>query len=353
MTNTLNKSRQEYLSMFEGCAQFMAAQAYNAKNIEIGGGLYGLWSHAGRAVILLATPAGPGACYERAHFAVDPEYVTAINEQLQSRFGIQYLGNWHSHHRLGLDHPSSGDVAQIHSVASRNNIPRMIQIVVTYADGAGYDQRMEPPINSVAKVGKNMHETMSKLTSHFGRFEKERADQLSMRINSFVYPEALKGSCVRCCVKILPGQSPVRQVQEISEILQQPDLSSVAEFPLDKMIYDRLEPAGELDNIEQTLPTDLLEQFSLLPKSVAGGMEVQTEKGLIVLSLPLSDQQRVCVAYKAKGIGSQMLSIHLVLEDNKMSANISQDVLAHNPDPSLSFIHRYFENNKKFDAAKI
>ncbi|MBM4026028.1 MAG: hypothetical protein FJ280_11575 [Planctomycetes bacterium] len=118
--NALRTDLEQYLSIFESELQYMAGDAHSWGDIGTGGVLYGLWSHALRPVIMLATPAGPGAIREKAHFAVDPDYVIWMSESLQDRYGIQYDGNYHSHHRLDLDHPSPGDTEQIHGLAGRH-----------------------------------------------------------------------------------------------------------------------------------------------------------------------------------------------------------------------------------------
>jgi len=55
--------------------QYMADLAEKRGNIETGGEVYGLKSHAGRLILMLATGPGPKAIYEKAHFQQDANFL--------------------------------------------------------------------------------------------------------------------------------------------------------------------------------------------------------------------------------------------------------------------------------------
>ena len=78
-------------------------------NIETGGDLFGLWIDAHTAVVQFAL--GPGRkCnrYETAFFQ-DLDYLGEAGGYLTEKHGLCNLGQWHSHHQLSLNKPSSGD----------------------------------------------------------------------------------------------------------------------------------------------------------------------------------------------------------------------------------------------------
>lgn len=102
---------------------------------ETGGDLFGSWANS--AVVYLASLAGPAAVREAAHFRLDIAYLRELSQQLTSDWGVRYLGDWHSHHRLGLRAPSSRDKRRIGRVAARNAFPAMAEIVVTLEDRVG------------------------------------------------------------------------------------------------------------------------------------------------------------------------------------------------------------------------
>ena len=79
------------------------------KDIETGGDLFGLWVDAHTAVVQLAL--GPGGKSRRAKtiFYQDVDYLTAVEGCLTGKYGLCNIGQWHSHHQLSLNQPSTGD----------------------------------------------------------------------------------------------------------------------------------------------------------------------------------------------------------------------------------------------------
>jgi len=164
---------EQYFTTFESVVDFIIRLVlhWGRDLLETGGELYGLWTHNRRPVIFLATPPGKNAIHQYAHFAQDPEWFLKLNSYLRERFGIVFVGRWHAHHVIGLAEPSSGDLASIRSIAERNNIPQLIEIVATISD------------------------------------RTNRVD-----LNCFYYGDTLSGNSVRCPLKIIPGISPIEYV---------------------------------------------------------------------------------------------------------------------------------------------
>jgi hypothetical protein len=101
----------------------------SAWTVETGGDLFGRWLDT--PIIFLATKAGPKAQRDNAHFRLDVDYLREISGPLALQWALRYFGDWHSHHRLGLDAPSSGDRRRIRQVAGRNQFRAMLEIIVT------------------------------------------------------------------------------------------------------------------------------------------------------------------------------------------------------------------------------
>lgn len=161
--------------LFESELMWIARETL-AQNVETGGSLFGLWSQGERPVIFLASPPGPSAVHESTHFSQNVRYVSDLASRLQSAYGIQYLGDWHSHHKLDLCEPSSGDRNRIRRVAAKNQYRRMTEIIVRHPD------------------------------SH-----SRREDILfDAEFNVFLYLDAQRGLCQRTTLRILPGTSPIR-----------------------------------------------------------------------------------------------------------------------------------------------
>jgi len=90
------------------------------QRVETGGSLYGYWTHSGAPVVALATGPGKGARHEVAAFYQDVSFMEATQSSVWEGYALQHMGEWHSHHRIGLAEPSAGDIATVWSgMASR------------------------------------------------------------------------------------------------------------------------------------------------------------------------------------------------------------------------------------------
>jgi hypothetical protein len=116
------------LVIWESELRAIAAEAA-AWTVETGGDLFGRWQ--GDPTVFLATKAGPNAQRDNAHFRLDVDYLRQLSEPLAADWALRYFGDWHSHHRLGLSAPSSGDRRRIRQLGNRNNFPGMAEIIVT------------------------------------------------------------------------------------------------------------------------------------------------------------------------------------------------------------------------------
>src|SRR5262249_43892358 len=101
----------------------------SAWTIETGGDLFGRWQSS--PIVFLATKAGPKAQRSNAHFRLDVDYLRQLSEPLATEWALRYFGDWHSHHRLSLLEPSSGDRRRIRQLGNRNQFPGMAEIIVT------------------------------------------------------------------------------------------------------------------------------------------------------------------------------------------------------------------------------
>ena len=79
------------------------------KNIETGGQLFGYWTFDGKPVVLFVLGPGPKAGHYNAFFMQDLDYLKSCARLLKQKYGLDHIGEWHSHHQLGLAHPSGHD----------------------------------------------------------------------------------------------------------------------------------------------------------------------------------------------------------------------------------------------------
>lgn len=95
-------------------------------NIETGGQLFGYWTSDGTPVVCYAIGPGHKAQHHQTSFVQDWDYVKTIGEELHKQFRLQHIGEWHSHHQLGLAHPSSGDVNTMSYGVGKPGFPRLL-----------------------------------------------------------------------------------------------------------------------------------------------------------------------------------------------------------------------------------
>jgi hypothetical protein len=92
---------------------FIAQCMMDYPDIETGGDLFGFWTYSGFPVIQYVIGPGKKAKHSVAFFNQDEEYLFNMGKALQNRHGLQHIGEWHSHHRLGLARPSGHDVSTV------------------------------------------------------------------------------------------------------------------------------------------------------------------------------------------------------------------------------------------------
>ena len=98
---------------------------------ETGGDLFGVWGDI--PIVYFATKSGPNSVRDHAHFRLDVDYLIKLSIQLERDWGLRYFGDWHSHHRLGLKVPSSGDKSRIQRIGAKNEFHEMAEFIVTFS----------------------------------------------------------------------------------------------------------------------------------------------------------------------------------------------------------------------------
>ncbi len=95
-------------------------------NIETGGELFGFWTAGGIPVVLFAIGPGPYANHQATFFNQDIEYLERVGRRLFKEYGLLHIGEWHSHHQLGLAQPSGHDADTMSSSIENNHLGRFL-----------------------------------------------------------------------------------------------------------------------------------------------------------------------------------------------------------------------------------
>ena len=112
--------------IYQSELDFVSRCILDYPHIETGGQLFGYWTATGVPVVLFAIGPGPQANHQVTFFNQDVEYLTKVGSMLVERYGLQHIGEWHSHHQLGLAHPSGHDAATMVNCIRRQNLGRFL-----------------------------------------------------------------------------------------------------------------------------------------------------------------------------------------------------------------------------------
>lgn len=95
-------------------------------NIETGGQLFGFWTSTGTPIVVYTIGPGRYSQHNPTSFVQDQSYLQTVGMELHKRYRLQHIGEWHSHHQLGLAHPSGGDVNTMQYGVGKPGFPRLL-----------------------------------------------------------------------------------------------------------------------------------------------------------------------------------------------------------------------------------
>lgn len=105
---------------------FISRCILDRTDIETGGQLFGFWTAGGIPVVLFALGPGPNANHQVAFFNQDLNYLQGVGRVLYDKYGLLHIGEWHSHHQLGLAQPSGHDAETMASSIENNHLGRFL-----------------------------------------------------------------------------------------------------------------------------------------------------------------------------------------------------------------------------------
>lgn len=126
-----------FATIYQQDLEYISKCILDYPNIETGGDFFGFWNNLGLPVILYVT--GPGEnCYRNpSFFRQDLDFLVGIGNHVHSRFGLQHIGSWHSHHTLSLAVPSGHDCHTMVNAISNNNLEKFFMILGNITDTGG------------------------------------------------------------------------------------------------------------------------------------------------------------------------------------------------------------------------
>ena len=120
------ENREFNVVIYENDYKELCAWVLRKPHIETGGDLFGLWSNKYTAVIQLVLGPGKGCRRTSTSFYQDVNYLEKVGTHLTQKEGICHIGEWHSHHQLGLARPSGGDENTVWNNMPTYNLTRFV-----------------------------------------------------------------------------------------------------------------------------------------------------------------------------------------------------------------------------------
>lgn len=227
---------------------------------ETGGDLFGIWGEI--PIVYLATKTGPNSVRDQAHFRLDVDYLIKLSVELEHSWGLRYFGDWHSHHRLGLETPSGGDRARIQRLASKNAFQEMAEFIVTFS--TSYD-----------------------------------ADK-AVHIHPYAYLQLPSDRISDIVPIVLTGTSPVRDALTRGGLLPEQNLAAFSSFSLDRVVVPR-EPLprvpGHIGPAAQPITDRVIRRgIAQLETASAGRVEIHETSFGYVLVVPVNEDDHVAFA---------------------------------------------------------
>lgn len=112
--------------IFKSELDYISRCILDYKNIETGGQLFGYWTESGIPVVVYAIGPGPGANHQITFFNQDVRYLLNVGNELKHRYGLHHIGEWHSHHQLGLARPSGHDTRTMITTIREKGLGRFL-----------------------------------------------------------------------------------------------------------------------------------------------------------------------------------------------------------------------------------
>lgn len=108
--------------IFKSEMDFISRCIMDYPDIETGGQLFGYFSESGTPLVVYAIGPGPKANHQVTFFNQDLDYLVKTGRCLKDSLGLHHIGEWHSHHKMGLARPSGHDAHTMISTIREKNL---------------------------------------------------------------------------------------------------------------------------------------------------------------------------------------------------------------------------------------
>ena len=277
---------KEYIVIFSSEIEEMVNCAVNAGAKETASDLYGFITLEGWVIVMLATPPGPNAIQNFTTSSQDYEYFLKTYKKLTRQFGLQFLGDHHSHHFLNLCSPSPTDVRHIKSISLKNHFPRMVEIILNLEEKGNMGVAVGDDTHSSCNPRQHCKKSKWSDWGSQQSYDNHQIDRVNLyvTINPFLFYNASKGSYTRCPLKILPGESPFRKNLIEKGFLE--EQKPIFPYPSAHIIIND-GTTNYTRKVDHDISSGLIQQFRELPADIQDAICITTSESFITFTVPL------------------------------------------------------------------
>ena len=135
MRNAVGFGTRFKVHMFEEDVKRMRELVWLHPAKETGGNLFGLWTDDQEPVLHIVLGPAKGCTRTEVSFYQSIPYLERVGKILTERYQLCHIGEWHSHHRLRLSEPSSGDSSTVNRNYPRGTCGFLLIIANIKPDG--------------------------------------------------------------------------------------------------------------------------------------------------------------------------------------------------------------------------
>jgi hypothetical protein len=124
----------KFATIFREDLEYISRCILDYPNIETGGDFFGFWNNLGLPVIQYVIGPGKNSYHHVTFFKQDVDFLQKAGNAVYQTFGMQHIGSWHSHHKLGLAVPSSHDCQTMAKAINNNGLSQFFMILGNVRD---------------------------------------------------------------------------------------------------------------------------------------------------------------------------------------------------------------------------